>query len=26
MLAKDIADRKPNASPSDLVAQGVGER
>ncbi len=26
MLAKDIADRKPNALPSDLVAQGVGER
>ena len=26
MLAKDIADRKPNASPSDLVAQGAGER
>ena len=25
MLAKDIADRKPNASPSDLVAQGAGE-
>ena len=25
-IAKDIADRKPNALPSDLVAQGVGER
>ena len=24
-LAKDIADRKPNASPSDLVTQGAGE-
>ena len=26
MLAKDIADRKPNASPSDLVAPGAGKR
>ena len=24
-LAKDIADRKPNASPSELVTQGAGE-